>query len=305
MRKRVKFIRNEEGQAVVLIAFLIVILLSFAAFVLDIGMAYLTKSKIQSAADAAALAAAMDLPNVSTAISNANAYAAMNGIVPENTTVLTPYNGDSTKIKVTCTDTVEYSFAKIFGFTDKTLSAQAVAQKYSQWSGEALPFLNLDDDYTSNPEIEAWEKTSPGDFESISNYEIINPNDPATLYFKVDYLNGVELKKGTVATIKQEVGYVYDQHKPDEPVYILSLSSAVMNSGQVMLKDSTVRSLSSLKNGDIIDPSQIVLLECIFHDYDYKGKTLYLTCLHVYDIANNQFPTNYSSPDGGTCRLVE
>jgi hypothetical protein len=175
----------------------------------------------------------------------------------------------------------------------------------SEWSGEALPFINLDDDYQANPEIVAWEKTDSGDFESIQNYTIINPKDPQKLYFEIDYKNGIEVKKGNVATIKQEVGYVYNQHKPDKTVYVLSLNRNVINSGKVLLKDGSTRSLSKIKNNDVIDPSQLVLLECTFDDYDNKDMTLYLTAKKVYNIANNEFPPNYVGFNGGSSKLIE
>lgn len=309
-----KIVKDTDGQVLVLFALVMLVLMGFAALATDVGMAYNQKTNLQSAADAAALAGAMKLPNTGDAMSVAVSYAGKNGLkATENgvkkdgdtVTATVPYNGNSDTIEVVCTRTVKYSFASALGFTEKDVSARAVAQKQSQWAGEALPFINLDDDYQTDPEIVAWEKVTPGDFESIDNYEIINPGDPDKLYFMVDYLNGVELKKGTVATIKQEVGYVYDQHKPDKPVYVLSLSRDVINSGSVKLKDGTMRSLSKLKNNDVVDPSQLVLLECIFHDYDYQGKTLFLTCLDVYDIAQNEFPPDYVSPNGGTSKLLE
>ena len=268
-----------------------------------LGAMYSTKAELQNAADAAALAAARRLPNIGAAITTAEYYAELNGVDNE-ITATTPYDGDSTKIEVVCTRNVPYTFARVLGFTDIDISARAVAKHYSQWAGEALPFINLDDDYEKDREIVAWEKTTPGDFESINDYEIFYPDDPELCYFLVDYMNGVELKKGTVATIKQEVGYVYNQHYPDKPVYVLSLSSAAMNSGQVMLIDGSYRSLSGLKNGDVVHPSQLVLLECTFDNYDYSQKSLYLTVLKVYDIANKEFPPDYVSPEGGTSRLV-
>lgn len=305
MKSKLKILKDESGQAMILFALVFVVLCGFAAFVIDIGRVSIEKTDLQNAADAAALAGAQDLPSASTAKNTAIHYAELNGVDSSNVTATSPYNGDSAKIEVVCTQTVEYTFARVLGFTTTEVSARAVAENNSQWDGEALPFINLDDDYEITDEIVAWEKTGPGDFESINNHEIENAGDPDTLYFKIDYMNGVELKKGTVATIKQEVGYVFAQHYPDSPVYVLSLSSAVMNSGQVLLTNGTYRSLSKLKNGDVVDPSQLVLLECIFHDYDYKGKTLYLTVLDVYDIANNEFPPDYVNPDGGSTKLVE
>lgn len=308
MKGPIKRLLNENGQALVLAALVMVVLMGFAALAVDLGTVYVAKADLQNAADAAALAGAADLPDADTARLSAIYYAGHNGVLSSETTVTTPYNGKSDMVEVVCTKTVSYYFARVLGFTDTVVSARAVAQLDVQWAGEALPFINLDDDYTDDPEIEAWEKTGPGDFESIDNFEIINPGDPDTLYFYVDYMNGIEVKKGTVAYIKQEVGSVFDQHQPDKPVYILSLKKAVMDSGEVMLTNGNYRALSKMKNNDVIDPSQLILLECIFHDYDNKGKTLYLTVLEDYDIMNGEFPPDYEGPpggSGGTLSLVD
>lgn len=308
MKGPIKRIMNEKGQALVLAALAMVALMGFAAFAVDLGAVYVSRSDLQNAADAAALAAAADLPDAAAAEAAAIYYAGQNGASSLETTVTTPYNGHSDMIEVVCTKTVSYSFARVLGFTDTEVIARSVAQMDVQWAGEALPFINLDDDYTEDDEIVAWEKTGPGDFESIDNYEIINPGDPDTLYFYLNYMNGIEVKKGTVATIKQEVGYVFDQHQPDKPVYIISLAKAVMDSGKVLLTNGSYRSLNKMKNNDVIDPSQLVLLECLFHDYDYKGKTLFLTVLEDYDIMNGEFPPDYEGPpggSGGTVSLVD
>lgn len=308
-----KLIKKEDGQSLVAFALLFVVLMGSAALVIDVGFVEVKKSHVQNVADAAALAGAMDLPNYSIAIINAKNTAEANGVSVDKTIVKTPYKGDSASIEVVCSQTLHYSFAKVLGFDKVEVKSRAVAQKVSEWSGEALPFINLDDDYSANPKIVLWEKIGPGDFESIQNYTIINRNDPQKLYFEIDYKNGIEVKKGNVADVKQEVGYVYNQHKPDKIVYVLSLDRDVINdkSGKVNLKNSKTSfaylngNKPKLGNKDVIDPSQLVLLECTFDDYDNKAMTLYLTTKKVYNIANNEFPPNYVGPTGGSSKLVE
>ena len=134
---------------------------------------------------------------------------------------------------------------------------------------------------------------SPGDFESIdkNEYTIVG-TDPATLAFQIHWRDGLELKKGTVATVKQEVGYIYDRH---QNVYLLSLRSNVIASGKVRVydgKDWIDRDLDKLKNNDIVDPSQLVVLECTFDDFkpNGNGPGLRLTVLKVFDVGNGEFP---------------
>ncbi len=54
--------QKERGQALVLIAFSIITLVAFVGLGVDLGMVYVAKVRVQRAADAAALAAAADLP---------------------------------------------------------------------------------------------------------------------------------------------------------------------------------------------------------------------------------------------------
>lgn len=74
--------RREEGQVVVLFALVIVALLTMLALVVDIGSQTNAKEKVRNAVDAAALAAAADLPatsaNVASIVQTARTYASGN-----------------------------------------------------------------------------------------------------------------------------------------------------------------------------------------------------------------------------------
>lgn len=66
--------RDEEGQAIVIGVFFMVVLLGFCALALDVGHAYLTTRHLQASVDAAALAGAQMLPNVTQASLLATEY---------------------------------------------------------------------------------------------------------------------------------------------------------------------------------------------------------------------------------------
>jgi Flp pilus assembly protein TadG len=74
--KRLK--KEEQGQALIMVALMLTMLLGFAALVVDVGMMYVTKAELQNAADAAALAGA----SVSTgnAVSEAKKFARLDGV---------------------------------------------------------------------------------------------------------------------------------------------------------------------------------------------------------------------------------
>ena len=59
-RRRVPQIQNEDGAILPIVALLIVVLLVFAAFTVDLGAAWAERRHDQSAADAAVLAAATE-----------------------------------------------------------------------------------------------------------------------------------------------------------------------------------------------------------------------------------------------------
>ena len=58
--------RREEGQTIVIVALCLVVFLGAAGLVIDVANLYVTQRHLQTAADAAALAAAQDLPNSTT-----------------------------------------------------------------------------------------------------------------------------------------------------------------------------------------------------------------------------------------------
>lgn len=135
MRWLIRKLRGEAGQSAILVALTMVVLCGMAAFAVDIGVIAVDKGQLQTAADAAALAGAGELPTASTARSKAIQYAGKNGVASSEVTATTPYKGDSNKIEVVCTRTVEYSFARIFGLTSTTVSARAVAEKSGMSGG--------------------------------------------------------------------------------------------------------------------------------------------------------------------------
>ena len=135
MRSIKQWLKREAGQSVVLVALSIAMLCGVAALVVDVGMVSVREGQLQNAADAAALAAARDLPSASTAKSTAVKYAGYNGVTATDTVVTTPYNGNPNRVEVVCNKTVQYTFAKIFGAKSIVVSARAVAEKAAGASG--------------------------------------------------------------------------------------------------------------------------------------------------------------------------
>jgi len=135
MTSKVKLLKDESGQSMVLFALLFVVICGMAAFAIDIGRVSMEKEKLQNAVDAAALAGAQDLPSVSTAEGTALSYAEQNGMLASETTATAHYNGNSNKIEVVCTRNVDYTFARVLGLSSVSISTRAVAEKTGINSG--------------------------------------------------------------------------------------------------------------------------------------------------------------------------
>lgn len=77
-----KVVGEEKGSVMIMVVLALVVLIGFIGLVIDGGSLYLTKSRLQNAADAAALAGAQDLPTAGTAANVAVTYAGNNGMKP-------------------------------------------------------------------------------------------------------------------------------------------------------------------------------------------------------------------------------
>ena len=129
---------DEEGQTIVIAVFFMIVLLGFCALTLDIGHAYLTKRRLQAATDAAALAGAQALPDVTQASALASAYGPSGANVPGDgravhmdftTKCLASVPGCSpaNAVVVRATAEVPMVFGGLFGVSNLTVHATATA----------------------------------------------------------------------------------------------------------------------------------------------------------------------------------
>ena len=91
---------------------------------------------------------------------------------------------------------------------------------------------------------------------------------------------------------------------------MFSLRSDVIQSGRFTVNNKTksvpLDKLNKLKNGDSIDPDQLVLLQCLFLDCKWSNQhDIELQYLGVeYDLST-LFPNEHLSGGAGSCALVE
>jgi Flp pilus assembly protein TadG len=132
--------QEERGQVIVLMVLMLVVLLGFAALVVDVGYAYYAHRSLQSSADAAALAGAQELPNATQAELIARQYSSS----PGNKNSKGNINGVTTTVTTKCVVSLggcspmnavvvmeqaptKTFFAGLLGLPSFTIKAQATA----------------------------------------------------------------------------------------------------------------------------------------------------------------------------------
>lgn len=141
-RPRRRLATDDRGAVAVLAALFMVVFMVMLAFVVDIGTLQVTRTKLQDAVDAAALAAAPQLPAAcagtppssgSSACVTAGSYAVSNGVPLASVTVTSA--AGSSSIRVSASQNVRLVFAPIIGQNSRTVTATAVATRATVASG--------------------------------------------------------------------------------------------------------------------------------------------------------------------------
>jgi len=127
--------RDEAGQAIVVVAFALVVILGILGLATDVGYLRYTKRQLQTAADASAIAGAAEL-SYSDVTSAAKADSAANGftdgtngatVTVNNPPLAGQHIGNSGYVETIITKNTPTFFAKAFGVKTVTLQARAVA----------------------------------------------------------------------------------------------------------------------------------------------------------------------------------
>jgi len=148
---------GDRGAALVLIGSTMLLLMGMAAFGTDLAWFYLNSSRIQRAADAAALGGVVWLPgDEATSFASAHSIAIQNGYNDASAeTVVNPerVSGELNQLRVTISDTVPTFFLKVFGFADQTITEVGTAEYIPplKLGSPANKFGNDPGCYGSNP----------------------------------------------------------------------------------------------------------------------------------------------------------
>jgi Flp pilus assembly protein TadG len=160
-----RHVMHEGGQTLPLIVMFMVALLGMAGLVIDLGDGYFQRQQVQNAADAAALAGAIEIPTGSWQ-SAATTYAAKND--KPSDVVSSSYNGTDT-VTVTVTRSVPTYILGLFGKSSITVSATASAkiEALAQVSGHVSPYAVTQQVYANGAGTTLFLENQPGAYGTV------------------------------------------------------------------------------------------------------------------------------------------
>lgn len=140
---------NESGTVIVLFTMFMSVLLVITGLVVDAGIVYYEKQKIQNALDAATLAGAQELPDTAAALTKAIEYAVLNGLTESEVEV--SFTNNDRRLVVSSNKNQDLFFMRVFGFNSLSLHAVAAAEigspgqafDYTLFSGSSTDTLRL------------------------------------------------------------------------------------------------------------------------------------------------------------------
>lgn len=152
MKKIRSLINDESGVVLIFVVVSMVVLLSFASFSVDLGLAYYQKSQLQSAVDSAALAAVYDLPDANKATATAKSYIEKNGFKAKDVRV--DFDATDFICTVYCDAEMETFFANVFNVSVVDMSATAASKLYKSQGNYSAVYdyciFSGDEEYTLN-----------------------------------------------------------------------------------------------------------------------------------------------------------
>jgi len=193
MQNIFKKVIKENGQVAVIVAITIIALVGMLAYVIDVGSMYETRRNAQTAADSAALAGAQELPeNPAKAKAKAIEYAQEHG----NVTLVESDIHFSEDYDTIFVDNAQDSstplfFSGIFGLTQKTISAKAIAKVFSPRSlSNLVPWIVKKSSISYGHEVilKSNSKQTPGNFQAMD----YNGGGGGSNEYKDNIINGYD-----------------------------------------------------------------------------------------------------------------
>jgi hypothetical protein len=212
-----KRMKDESGQALIMVALSLTCILGFVGFATDVGVLLHAKRNLQIAADAAALAGANEINIDQTQVpAAARAASAQNGfqdgvsgttVTPSYPAADGPHAGNPGYVEAIVTQTQPTFFMRLFSFTSVPVSARAVAFNGASNGSGCLTALN-----GSAPA--AIQLTGHFRVDAPGCQVIDNSRDPGALQFTG---SAGRLTAGSVGVVGGVSGFASDSSPPPQP----------------------------------------------------------------------------------------
>ena len=315
-----KYIRNESGQSMVLVALMLIVLLGFGALAVDVGAMTFQRSKLQNAADAAALAGALAAGNSSNddiVKGKAENYAVLNFKDDDTTTITPVINRANKTVEVTIEQDIPKYLSGVISKDTSRMNVKAVAKYNVRWGGLALPLVNTGYVYTDKEEDGEYTdiilriNTTPGDKSQIFDFDTVIDEFGLKRYY-VDYGDGVEVDQGNGNTfsnidntsLKTAVNEILKGVEVGDKFYLLTVRDDLIegfyNGIPVSVTNKGEKKGRTSDNGgfhqhDIIDPEALVLIEVeyIWHKTANDTEIKMKFTGNEYDVMNGELPPEY------------
>ncbi len=125
MAREKSLIKDEKGQALILVAAAMVVLLGMAAFTIDMGLVFYQRRQLQNAADAAVLAGAREMIDGNDVTEQVEKYVMLHGYSADAVESIT---AEGTHITVVLSFEQQLFFIRLLGFDSSDIPARATAE---------------------------------------------------------------------------------------------------------------------------------------------------------------------------------
>lgn len=242
-------LNNERGATTVIVAISIIWIVAMCALVVDVSVAMIEKQKLQSAVDAATLAAAQELPDTTAARLTAEEYVTLNGFSANDITVT--FNDAGTEVEVQGTNPVQFFFAPAIGMDSVTLDTSARAELSAEGYHAAFDYAVFSGSSTIDLVPNGEGMRVNGDMHTNDNFRLIGTNVK---------INGAVEAVGSVRTNGNDlhIKSIYPNHShidmPDysEIIREQAIASGTFYSGDQTFNGATLNVANSMYvDGDI------------------------------------------------------
>lgn len=288
MLKRL-FIQSEKGSVSILMALMMVVLLGFSGLTIDIGFAYVERTKLSNALDAAVLAAAQDLTEGSqTARATAESYLMQNEVSLEE--VIIEVGQDLKSIEIRGSRNVQHYFMKVLGVVSSDVGAtsKAIIAPIKSVKGGIRPFAVEDFEYTYGDLITL--KHGAGDSYN-GNFGVIALGGTGSNVYKNNALYGYsgELKIGdSIPTEPGNMAGVSNELK----AYINSIPESFDNYSRNSERLWTIPLVDTLEVNGREDVVVIGFAQVYIEDIDKKSGKINIDARFVKFVVNGAIDMN-------------